>query len=54
MLVVSFIALGVLWQTPQLERRSDGRAFGGGFSRLVLGPVRIAVQAVSEIGRAQV
>ncbi len=47
MLVVSFVALGALWQTPQLERRSAGRALGAGFSRLVLGPVRIAVQVVS-------
>jgi hypothetical protein len=46
-LVVSFVALGALWQTPQLERRSTGHDLGGGFSRLVLGPLRIAVQAVS-------
>jgi len=44
---VSFIALGALWQTPQLERRSAGRELGTGVSRLVLGPVRIALQVVS-------
>jgi hypothetical protein len=48
-LVVSFVALGVLWKTPQLERRSGGRALGDGFSRLVLGPLRIVVQALSII-----
>ena len=48
-LVVSFIALGALWQTPQLERRSIGRPLGGGLSRLVLGPVRIVVQAISVV-----
>ncbi len=49
MLVVSFIALGALWRTPQLESRSVGRDLGGTFSRLVLGPVRIVVQAISAI-----
>ena len=46
-LVLSFVALGVLWQTPQLERRSAGRALGEGFNRLVLGPLRIVAQTVS-------
>lgn len=49
MLIVSFVALGALWRTPQLERRSAGRGLGGGFSRLVLGPVRIAAQALSAL-----
>jgi hypothetical protein len=48
-LVVSFIALGALWKTPQLERRSGGRDLGAGFSRLVLGPVRIVVQILSVV-----
>jgi hypothetical protein len=48
-LVVSFIALGALWKTPQLERRSGGRDLGEGFGRIVLGPVRIVVQALSAI-----
>ena len=49
MLVVSFIALGALWKTPQLESRSVGRALGEGLSRLVLGPVRIVVQSISVV-----
>ena len=49
MLVVSFIALGALWKTPQLESRSVGRGLGEGLSRLVLGPVRIVVQAISVV-----
>lgn len=49
MLIVSFVLLGALWQTPQLERRSSGLELGGGFSRLVLEPVRIVVQAVSVV-----
>ena len=48
-LVVSFIALGALWKTPQLERHAGGRELGGGFSRLVLGPLRIVVQALSVV-----
>lgn len=48
-LVVSFAALGALWKTPQLERRSAGRGIGEGVSRIVLGPVRIAAQAVSVV-----
>ncbi len=47
--MVSFVALGALWQTPQLERRSAGHELGAGLGRLVLGPVRIAVQAVSVV-----
>ncbi len=47
MLVISFIALGALWKTPQLELHAAGRDLGAGFSRFVLGPLRIFVQAVS-------
>jgi hypothetical protein len=46
-LVLSFIALGVLWRQPLLARHASGRALGGGLSRLVLGPVRVAVQALA-------
>ena len=46
---MSFVALGALWKTPQLESRSAGRDFGEGLSRLVLGPVRIVVQAISVV-----
>lgn len=46
-LVVSFVLLGALWKTPQLERRSAGRELGTRVSRLVLGPLRIAAQAIS-------
>ncbi len=46
-LVVSFIALGALWKTPQLERHARGRALGDGFSRFVLGPFRIVCQLLS-------
>ena len=49
MLVVSFVALGALWKTPQLARHSAGRDLGRGFSRLVLGPVRILAQAISVV-----
>lgn len=47
MLVVSFVLLGALWKRPQLEAHAGGRASGEGLSRLLLGPVRIAVQALS-------
>ena len=46
-LVVSFILLGALWKTPQLEQHATGRDLGATFGRLVLGPVRIVVQALS-------
>jgi hypothetical protein len=46
-LVASFVALGALWKTPQLASRSIGRELSRGFSRFVLGPLRIAVQALS-------
>jgi len=48
-LVVSFIALGALWKTPQLEIHASGRDLGQTFSGLVLGPLRILVQALSVI-----
>ncbi len=47
MLVVSFVALGALWRQPRLGRWSAGRPLGEWGSRLVLGPLRIAVQAIS-------
>jgi hypothetical protein len=34
-LVVSFIALGVLWKRPQLERRAGGRPFPEGLERVL-------------------
>ena len=46
-LVVSFVLLGALWRRPLLDRRSDGRAVGDRFSSIVLGPLRVVVQAVS-------
>ncbi len=46
-LVVSFILLGALWKTPQLDRHAGGRDLGEAFSKFVLGPVRIVVQALS-------
>ena len=49
-LVVSFVALGALWQTPRLAAAAAGRrAPGATFGRVVLGPVRIAVQALSVV-----
>ena len=46
-LVVSFVLLGALWKTPLLAARELGRSLSARFSRLVLGPVRIAAQALS-------
>jgi hypothetical protein len=46
-LVVSFIALGALWKTPQLSRHARGRDLGATVGRLVLGPLRIVVQVLS-------
>jgi hypothetical protein len=46
-LVVSFVLLGVLWKTPLLAARELGRGLSASFSRLVLGPIRIAAQALS-------
>ena len=47
MLVVSFVLLGALWRRPLLDRKSGGRGLGPGLSSLVLGPLRIVVQALS-------
>ena len=47
MLVVSFVLLGGLWQRPLLGPHERGRALSETVSRLVLGPLRIAVQLVS-------
>jgi len=46
-LVVSFVMLGALWRQPLLAPHERGRAAGDGFSRLVTGPLRIAVQGLS-------
>ena len=47
-LAVSFIALGLLWPTPQLERRSGGRRVAHAFDRVFLSrALRIVVQAFS-------
>jgi hypothetical protein len=46
-LVVSFVALGALWQRPQLARRALGRPLPPGLSRFVLGPARILLQLLS-------
>ena len=48
-LVVSFVLLGVLWKTPLLDSRERGRGLSTTFSRLVLGPVRFAAQALSVV-----
>ncbi len=47
MLVVSFVLLGGLWQRPLLGPHERGRALSETVSRLVLGPLRIALQLVS-------
>ena len=41
--------LGALWRRPLLTKGQDGRELASGFSRVVLGPVRIVVQAVSVV-----
>jgi hypothetical protein len=46
-LVVSFVLLGALWKEPLLARYAAGRPLGETVSRLVLGPLRVAVQLVS-------
>jgi hypothetical protein len=43
-LVISFLALGVLWRRPQLERRSGGRPLPGSLQR-VLGSIALRVLA---------
>ena len=47
MLLVSFVLLGALWRRPLLGKHRDGRATGERISAVVLGPLRIVVQAVS-------
>ena len=46
-LVVSFLLLGGLWRRPLLAQHEQGRGLSEGLSRVVLGPLRIAVQALS-------
>ena len=46
-LVASFVLLGALWKEPQLAAHERGRALGERPSRLLLGPGRMLVQAVS-------
>ena len=46
-LVVSFVLLGGLWRQPLLAAHERGRAVGVGLSRIVTGPLRIAVQVLS-------
>jgi hypothetical protein len=46
-LVVSFVLLGALWRRPLLGERSDGRGLGERLSAVVLGPLRVVVQAIS-------
>ena len=46
-LVVSFVLLGVLWRDPLLAARERGRALSPVLSRVVLGPLRVALQTVS-------
>jgi hypothetical protein len=48
-LVLSFVALGVLWQRPVLAERATGTSLGDVVSRLILGPVRLLVQLVSVV-----
>ena len=38
-LVLSFLALGALWKTPQLERRRGGHPLPGGLERFLRSPV---------------
>ena len=48
-LVLSFLALGLLWRQPLLARHALGREIGAGVSRFVLGPVRVAVQVLTTV-----
>ena len=46
-LLVSFLLLGLAWRWPLLAKHERGTAQPAGISRLVLGPVRLALQALS-------
>lgn len=47
-LVISFLALGVLWRRPQLERRAEGSPLPDGLARLVQSrALRVLLGAVS-------
>ena len=48
-LVVSFVLLGALWRRQLLATHESGRAIGDRLSRLVSGPLRIVVQALSVV-----
>ena len=48
-LLVSFLVLGLLWRRPLLAGHELGRALPEGFSRLLLGPGRVVLQAVSVV-----
>jgi hypothetical protein len=48
-LVVSFVLLGALWKRPLLAPHRIGRDLGQRVSALLLGPVRIVVQALSVV-----
>ena len=48
-LVLSFLALGVLWQRPLLARHETGQPLGATLSRVVLGPLRVGLQVVSVV-----
>jgi hypothetical protein len=47
-LVVSFVALGVLWKRPLLERHEDGRALPGSLQAILLSrALRVALQSIA-------
>jgi hypothetical protein len=48
-LVVSFVLLGALWRRPVLAARRDGRDVSAALSAFVVGPLRVAVQALSVV-----
>ena len=49
-LVVSFVALGALWPTPQLEKRSGGHLLSGALDRVFLSrALRIVLQTFSAL-----
>ena len=49
-LVISFVALGVLWPTPQLEKRSGGRLLARALDRVFLSrALRIVLQTLSAL-----